>query len=828
MWTARPRSRRASGHAALAVAAIVAGGAPPAPAAAPPAPAAAPPELTADTVTDEHVRRAIDAIVEALYSTRHAERFWDPAAVPPGESKTQQGGHTALVVLSLLEAGQSYQNPRLRDAVASLESIDMEGTYAVAVRAHVWARLPRKFRPNLEADARWLMNSFHDESRCWYYTARQPRRYEDNSIRQYGALGLWEAAKRGLRVEPRFWQMLEDAFLDQQHEDGGWSYQDGEPATGSMTAAGLAVLFITQDFLHAEEAVRLDGPRESRADVARARGLTWMDEHFSATANPGRDTYFYYYLYGVERVGLASGYTQFGGRDWFRHGAAELLNRLCRRDPATGAMSIHERTYGRDTTSRIKPRDLAFALMFLSRGRVPVAINKLRLADDASWNNRPRDVANLTALMRDDLESALNWQIVDLTSDPDRWLDAPILYLASHEPLPWLRDLDVDATRYQREVRAHRAGRATGSLPPETAPPAPPDVPALDALRRYLDLGGLLLAVNEGRGDAFTRSIETAGTLMYPHLSWRALPEDHWAYTIHRAPRGRHPVLRGLSNGVRELIILAPATDWAATFQARAEQSHEHAIVATNIYLYASEMNRPRPRLAEHGPAPVSLPANAPPVTIVRAMYDGRWDAEPLAAAALRTALASERGLDATVIDHPLAGLDELARPPALAIVSGVEPHEFTPAEAEAVRGYVGAGGTILFETAGGRGGFALSAEKMATRLFARPIRSVLRHPIVTGEGIEGAPRLTRVAYRPFALEQFGARDVTPRLRGMRVDGRVALLFSREDCSHALLDQPCWGISGYAPEAARALLGNLAEHAMRERSNPADSGPDDR
>ena len=152
--------------------------------------AAAPPPFTAENVTDEHVQRAIDAIVESLYDRKDAQRGWEPATTPPGESRTQQGGHTALVVLSLLYAGQSYQDPRLRDAVALLESTDMEGIYAVALRAHVWAALPRKYLDALAADAQRLMGSFHDESRCWYYTTRLPRRYEDNSLRQYGRLGL--------------------------------------------------------------------------------------------------------------------------------------------------------------------------------------------------------------------------------------------------------------------------------------------------------------------------------------------------------------------------------------------------------------------------------------------------------------------------------------------------------------------------------------------------------------------------------------------------------------------------------------------------------------
>ena len=116
-----------------------------------------------------------------------------------------------------------------------------------------------------------------------------------------------------------------------------------------------------------------------------------MGENFSPTENPGKNTYFYYYLYGVERVGIASGYSRFGEKDWFRLGAAELIRRLCKWDETTHAFTVHERTAGDGRATTIKTDDLAFALMFLSRGRAPVAINKLDFGGSAAnWNNRPR------------------------------------------------------------------------------------------------------------------------------------------------------------------------------------------------------------------------------------------------------------------------------------------------------------------------------------------------------------------------------------------------------------------------------------------------------
>src|SRR6185503_1301932 len=97
-------------------------------------------------------------------------------------------------------------------------------------------------------------------------------------------------------------------FIKNQLADGGWNYMGTSETTGSMTAAGLTVLFITQDYLHAKDALQLGGERGQPYQKSLDLGLQWMDKNFSATDNPGRAGHYFYYMYGVERVGMASGY----------------------------------------------------------------------------------------------------------------------------------------------------------------------------------------------------------------------------------------------------------------------------------------------------------------------------------------------------------------------------------------------------------------------------------------------------------------------------------------------------------------------------------------
>lgn len=781
--------------------------------------------LRAEELTDAQVRAAIDIIKAELYRRCDERQFWEPLKYDDRFELRQKGGWTALAVLALLTAGESYQLPRLRDAIEFLESTSMEGVYAVAMRAHVWAMLPDEFKPKLEKDAQWLLEGFSTKHGGWYYEQRPPPNQIDNSNAQYGALGLWEAAKRGAEIPRRAWQRLEERFVANQLSDGGWNYLGSNPATGSMTAAGLTVLFITQDYLHAAEALDLEKPRPPGGeDRAIAAGLQWMDRNFSAERNPGKDTYFFYYLYGVERVGLASGYKFFGGKDWYRTGAAAIIDRLCDVDAASATLAIKPQIVKKTNNGTGPVDDLSFALMFLSRGRVPVAMNKLRDRDPASaWNNRPRDVANFTAWLREKTESSVNWQIVDLDSPPEQWLDAPLLYFASDQAPAWLdKTADLPA-RFVRQAREHRRKQALGEIPLTEAAPGGPDSPQILKLKRYLDLGGTMLAVNEGSARAFADSIERIGQVMYPQLEWRKLPADHWAYTMLFPLGGKRVSLQGLSNGVRDLIILSPGGDLPRSLQVRSSEEG-YAPLLGNIYLYASERNATRPRLANHA---LDLSLAAPgagsgasagsggnaAIEIVRAVHSGQWDAEPLALPVFIAAMARQRQLSIRLIDEPLVKIAARTPPPALVIVSGIEKAEFTPAEREAISNYVNAGGVILFETPGGLGEFTAAAEEMGTALFNQPIESLTGTRILTGKDLNAAANLTRVEYRPYAYELFGARDTTPRLRGMTINGQPRVLFSREDISHGLLDQPVWGVSGYAPSSARDLLGNIVQHA---------------
>ncbi len=721
--------------------------------------------VAADELSDRRIQKGIEALVEQLYEEqgrgRSAPGLWDPPKRRANAHQygVQWGGTTALATYALLQAGESYQTPRLRKPLAFLKKMQPKGTYVRSLRAHVWAALPPRFEHLLKRDVAWLVDAIGAGPVGGSYDYFTPPRQDrvDNSVTQYGVLGVWEGAKRGLPVPDRYWRRVERHFLAVQNGDGGWGYNATDSSTGSMTAAGLACLFITRAQLHGHE-YAAPGGGSAKLEKRIGAAMDWFGKHFEADENPGDRGHLFYYLYGVERIGLASGRKFFNEKDWYASGARFLLDRVGR-----GNFAGH-------------PVRQAFALLFLVRGRVPVFLNKLRVPGHA-WNNRPQDVAHLTRWASDTVETKLNWQVVSVDADPKVWLTAPMAYLASHRPL------DLSDARVQR-------------------------------LERFTRLGGLLLTTAEGGTDAFNESVRRVVGKAYPGRSLTPVPPDDPIFDLLFDLDGHDFRVRSVHNGVRHLLFHFPR-DLSRIFHLdrRGEDKARYWKLMANLYYYATEKAGASPRVAE----PVlerSGSGGGPTVRVGRARYDGNWNPEPLAWEMVSRFLHNEERAETEVRTLDLASLADAELP--FVHVTGTDAVDFTDAQIAAVRTFVDRGGTVLFETAGGRGGFAKSAERQLTEVLDEKARPLLpTSPLLSGEGLDGFD-VRSVDYRRTVVFRMGEFH-DPRLRAVAIDGRPRVLFSREDLTHGMLGESVWGVFGYDTASARRIMANLLLWAHEQR-----------
>ncbi len=749
-------------------------------------------------VTEAQIDQAIETLRQTLYrlqDERTGGWFGTHDASPAFDNPKHDGGLSVLATYALLASGEQPElNPDLAKALEYVEKLQREhweqvdGTYVVAVRNHIWPLLPRElYASSLERDTKRLLRGASRVGTFSYWLSTPPNPFDsrrelvprdlktpqerpnvnwyDHSATQYGVLGLWEAAKLGVRIPDRFWEAAANHFIATQWPNGGWSYTPDREPSKAMTCAGLTVLCIAQQQLG-----RGDKKPDARLQAAIEKGLAYLDEVFAEDKNVYSGSG--YYIYSVERVGLATGRSRFGklnpdgsgGSDWYDNFAEYIVKKV--RRPSD---SVHNQVV-----------NSSFFLMFLSRGRVPVFINKLALEDIQDWNNRPNDIYFLAKYLSDTFEQELNWKVIPINWRLERWLGAPLTYLSIDEPFE-LTDAQADT------------------------------------IKRYLDLGGLLVVNPEGDTSRILKSVDQLAQELYPGRKLEPVADDHPVLSLWRPTRGKPRPVFALHNGVRD-VILMPQSDWGFDWQRGGEAADDAYALGGNLFLYATGYRRLEGRAALRYPAEPDNPRG--PEVVVAVAGPGAA-LEPALWEYLRRQWAAAAVARLRVVQQPLeqvgepVDVDGRRVKPDLVHLVGVDALPPMGDALSKLQRYVAEGGTALVETLGGRGDFTRSVETQLASGFGGPPERLSRYePMFSDSGRKGAGDVSRVTYRNFSVRNFGT-DNKPRLSAFRVGDRPAVILSAEDLSMAAMGVRHWGLHGYSDESARQLLANIVINAKR-------------
>ncbi len=703
-----------------------------------------------DDLTQNEVAATISVLQDYLWGLQ------DPttgAFASRRESGRNLGGPSSLAILALIESGVPAQDSRLQRGLAYIASIEMEGVYARSLRLQVWSSLPADYLPQVREDLAWLVSADHEG--LFGYTRDATR--GDHSNTHFGVLGLAACERRGIVVPAALWQRIRTHFLACQNADGGWGYRPGSRSDANMTAAGLTAMLAARSAL---DATRASAEPETADSVRRALG--WIQSHDDDPASRERNVYGsghgLYGLLALERALLWDGRQQIAGRDWYRRESGWIVEQVQQRGDVRGNIE-----------------DSAFALLFLSRGHTPIWANKLRIPD-TEWNRRPDDLHHLTRRLSDWREVTLGWQVVDVDSDPVGWLDAPLLYLSIDAPL------DLDDLRIGR-------------------------------IRRYLDLGGLLIVNLESDDEALEASIRQTVQRLDPGLSLTAIDDQHPAASLVLLPEDASPVLTA-HNGARDLVLVLPEDVGLAMQRARIRNrpsagADSDAVMRRWINLYALSTDRGRDR---HRLESLLMPSgwseaerNGRSIRVGRVVAAGQRVVEPLAWAPMVSRLEHDSRIDVRIETIALQSLYDAEID--LAHFAGTEAIELTRGEIESLQRFVQNGGRVLLETLGGHGEFARSVSRQLEPMFGPSGPIPARHDLLRLTDSRGMP--IDVAFTRYTTERFPFDRGSARLRVHQFLGRDAIFVSEMDLSLGAMSLRRFGIHGYAPPTARAILTNL-------------------
>lgn len=694
-----------------------------------------------------------------------------------GEGSYARGGATALASLAMLAAGRDpISDPTLKRAldwmlqqdVAAENQDPFNNTYVRGIRANVWEYALRKapfdarFRKALQADFDWLLGALNEEG--WRYNSTS--RDWDNSCTQYGVLGIWAGTRAGLEPPKGFWPKMSKHFQKSQNSDGGWGYMRGSGSTPNMATAGLASMFLVFDMHHGRTAWTKGAPKafsEGEAATVLAaleKGMKWLGETNGNKNNA-------YYLYGIERAGVASGRRRFGGEDWFERGAHYALSQ--------------QRTDGSIPIGYTPEIGTALTTLFMVYGGAPTAFAKLSHegAGDLAWNPNPRDLANLSRALWSAYERPLNWTILD----PEALADAqvPVLFLSGVGP--------VELSEAQ-----------------------------IAALRQYIQRGGTILAEPADGDAAYRKSMETLLAQMFPpekHPAARlkTLPTDRGVYTVQPVQwRDGPPALKGAGDGMRTFFFMSDGY-MAAKWQVNDVEDDAFAL-ARNLLFYATDLGALRGRFSTALPASPGAPKAGRTVKVARVQHGlsgshpKDWDAAPLLWRGVApyvehlSGVTVEEAASLSLGDGPLT-----PKQVALLHLSGRQALQLTDAERDALKRYVEAGGTVLVEAWGGSSSFARSARSALSELLGPVVPLEDTAPLALGRFAGGSDLSTEAPITLAARKARGAAH-SP-LEVIEVNGRVGVVFSSLDLSAAATGVAIHQRQGYTPEGARRVLTNV-------------------
>src|SRR4051812_15286097 len=483
---------------------------------------------------------------------------------------------------------------------------------------------------------------------------------------------------------------------------------------------------------------------------AVARGLAWFEDGEKSVKLPNTN-WWGYTLYGVERVGLASGFKHFGKHDWYR----ELANVAVASQQADGSW------YG-------DPVNTAYALLFLARGRHPIVMGKLRFDADkgatAYWANRPRDASVLAKVASRAVERQLNWQVLHTTTNWQEWTDTPVLELASH-----------------------------------LAPKLSAD--ELARIRNYVYAGGMLFTQADGESAAFDAFAKKLAKDLF-NLELVNVPPDHaifsgdTLYAIKPTPQ-----LKMVTNGARILMLHSPR-DITRWWQQRDDKRHKAEFqLGINLFVYNAGKRDLRNRI---DPAWVEEVAADPihSVKVARLEYGGNWNPEPSAWTRYANWFQRQTSYKLDVTTLKLNALK--AGDAQLAVLTGTARQGWSAESAAAVKAFVDAGGVLLVDSTGGGNAFGASADELLRAAFpgarAEPVPD--KHPLLSA-GVTGMEDLSKRRLRDITVRRLGR---TGGALQMVKSGKGYVFSSPLDVTSGLLGTDTAGILGYEPAYAQSLV----------------------
>lgn len=709
-----------------------------------------------------------------LSITRSTITTWKQAGLVRDEMGTPcEQGRSTLAALGLAAAGVETTHPKMEQLLAILEDGPGNGggTYVHGLRASLWSTLldrplaqtqRNRFRKLLKQDVDWLQRAGQQSG---WYSYTHAGGGGDHSNTQFANLGLWSGSISAAEVGIGHWQRMGRHWLESQNPDGGWAYQNGmDRSTPSMTVAGCNSLYIALDRYYTRpeqsykvfEGITIDKPARERIKnihAAISRGDKYLEAH-----PPDAAVNSSYELFGLERLGLASGRAYLGGQDWFR----------------AYAPGVCRRSWGEDVVGD------AFAIIFLVHGQAPILIQKLEHGtsfDD--WNYYQRDLSNLTRFFNRTFERLHRWQRIPVSATLRDMQDAPMLYIAGSRAL---------------------------ELPNET----------LQRIREYVNEGGTVLLHADRANRKFRDAAEPLFENLFKEYGWRFedVPTDHAIYRCQfggvTTPWKRAAPLRAIQDGARLPVILCPV-DIAGAWQQDRGPFEDMFRIFANLRVYCAPAYHELPRRLRAISTSIGQQPQRGLIRVARLDVPGASRAHPAAWGRFAAAFRQRAGIELRFINTVEWKQADVVH---LAVVAGNKIDDTFYAQ---LRDYIRGGGMLLLDAVDGQPASVEAVRIVADKLaIGEATLLASNHPIMSGTmPLARALDSLDTTEAGVGLRQAGAM---PPILIQTGSGGGCVLQCPFDLTAGMDGCYIWKRIGYRTDSTRRLVENILLWRMNELS----------
>jgi len=798
--------------------------------------AVAQPAPTAEQKLVADVNKAIEKGVQFLRTQRNPKTQWEGFKL---RFVNMEGGATGLATLALLNCGLKPDDKDVAGAIEYLRGLPPTRTYVVALTLLALAEAKQaQDLPRIQSLVDWLLKTAVRENNRltgWAYP-NGPGEHSDASNTQYALLGLYAGKQAGAKIPEQTWKDIQALYLrtmvKANANEAAWLYRDAgarlPPPSFTMTAAGVSGLVIAGMGLDADEqqlnaatGVAAACGQSDSAEPIR-KGLNWIGQRFTFENAPQSLSTFYN-TYGIERVGRLTGHRFLGKADWYREGCEFLVGYQSRegRWLKTGAdVAIFDSSDILNTS---------FALLFLSKGRSPVLISKLAYGDFTEpergvivekgekgitgWNRKHHDARHLTEFCARELFQGvpLGWQVYDprrvalpnekaILEEVGVLVQSPILYLTGH---------DAPKLTGQQKV----------------------------LLRKYVEEGGFVVAEACCGSPEFADGFRKLVAELFPDNELKPLPPEHAIWRAHFAvPPTEFGKLEGMNRGCRTVMVFSPeplAGYWQlAKFmpkagervaQNRGEQAYR---IGANVVAYATGMEPPKQRLTTRKIESSAKELQAPPKGFIKPAQIKLESEAPPAPAAMRNLMGYVRdvsGLDVVTTAEPIFPANDDLIKYKFMYLHGRKAFNWERAELDNVKINLQTGGMLLADACCGSEKFDASFRAMIEKMFAAEKLKLEPIPLddkLYSAKLNGGVAIKTVKRREKVAAAAGGNDggyeeLSPKLEGIKLDGRWVVIYSKYDIGCALENHKSTDCLGHTPESAKRLAAAAVLYSLK-------------